>query len=644
MINALCKPNDRIIKIILYFIFASVFICYGIHLSVPLVIDEVGTLANTAFLAGDDWSLCVQSMDGFYYKYGVSVLYLPFYMLFKNTPHLMYKSMITLNMLIVSLVPVIAYHICRKHFKIASWKKAVLIASAGAGISSIWLYSLYLRSDAMLILLPWIVVLILLELSVCSHDKDKTYHIKSRLHINLLSFALAFSTTYAFMSHSRGIILLIATIITLLFMSITHKCHMVNYFVYLTSTFILLATDSVISSFFKNGVYRQFGTNHASLESFDFNAFERLFTMQGITGWFKLCIGWLFNVFTSTMGIIIIGIFAAIIIIFSVIKKNRYTKQETIFSIFSLLCFIGSFAMGTLFFFPYVYDLMTGVAVQRGDRLIYGRYMACTVTPLCLLAFYSLTNNNNIIKLKAKVLALLTYITVFFIFITKIGPILNAVPETNIRYFLSLTGYLNIENGETSAIFPDLSNALFKSGRASLAAFIIILIITCLKRTKLIYTSCIITIILSSINFNYVFTNVRYLRDTVVVENINYVTDYLNNISDIKEISNKYHTIFRCKNAYNIKLYQFELSGFDISNSNFIKNSNQDSFFIICKKNRIDTAVKECTAIYGEDSFYTIGDFNYAKANRDVIAIKGDSLANTLKDKGYHLKKYTIKK
>lgn len=633
MIKTFYRPNDRIIKVILYLIFASVSVYYGIHLSIPLVIDEVGTVANTAFLNGDDWSLCVQSMGGFYYKYGVSVLYLPFYLFLKNNPYFMYKAIMAFHMLIISIIPVIAYDICRKHLKINSRIKAILLSSASAGISSLWLYSLYCRSDAVLILFPWIIILLLLELSICDTSTQKTKW-------NILSFVLAFVTVYAFMSHSRGIILIIATLITLLSVTFICKRKIVNYKIYLWATGIMLVIDTVISWYFKNGVYKEYGTSHASIESMDFDAFMKLFTPKGIKTYLQLCTGWLFNLSASSMGLVIIGVFATVIIIFTGIKKQKSSNQELIFSIFSLLCLIGTFLMGSLFFFPNVYDLMTGAELCRGDRVIYGRYTIGAVSPLCFLALYYLTHKKKIITLKTKVLALFTYIAIFWIFITKISPLLNDVPQTNARYFLSLTGFLTIEEGKTSTTFPELTDALYKSGMAALIAFIIILLITCAKRVHVLYMSCVLTFTLSFINFDYVFTNVRYARDMVVLENTDYVTGYIRNMTDIEEIAQKYHTIFFCKNAYLLKVYQFELPAFDISSSEYIQNSGQDSFFIICRKGEINTAIDECATIYGDDNYYIIEDFDYDKANRDIIAVKGDGLAENLEEKGYRLKKY----
>ena len=111
---------DRDVKILIYAVFAITTVFFASTLSLPYVLDETGTVANTAFMAGDDWSFCVQTMGGFYYKYAFSALYYPIYIAFRSNPVYMYKAMISFNMLIMSFIPVISYHICRKHLKIES--------------------------------------------------------------------------------------------------------------------------------------------------------------------------------------------------------------------------------------------------------------------------------------------------------------------------------------------------------------------------------------------------------------------------------------------------------------------------------------------------------------------------------------------
>ena len=269
--KALSKLSDKNIKILLYVVFAIGSVLCAINLCVPGVLDEVGTLANTAFMAGDDWSKCVQSMGGFYYKYGQSVLYYPFYLLLRRQPYVMYPVLVSFQMLILSLTPVIAYHISRKYLKVESKLTALLISVAGTGISSIWLYAEYTRGDLMLIFLPWPLALILLKLSTLNKEDNKTQR-------NLLSILLAFVAVYAYSAHSRGIVLVIATALTVIFASLFLKKHLVNYLYYIPASAVFLAIDKVLSGIFKKGVFGQYQPKHANADSFDYETFMKIFT------------------------------------------------------------------------------------------------------------------------------------------------------------------------------------------------------------------------------------------------------------------------------------------------------------------------------------------------------------------------------
>lgn len=621
--------------LLIYAVFAAVSIFYGIHLTIPLVIDETGTVANTAFMAGDDWSICVQSMGGFYYKYGVSALYLPLYLIFRNNPFFMYKAIMALHMAIISFVPVIAYHICRKHLKVDSKIKSLLLAISGGGISSLWLYSLYSRSDVMLIFLPWLLALILLELADASKNGMK-------LKRNLLTLALAFVSVYAYMCHSRGIVLLIATVLAVIAATLIYKNTIVNYLIYVPATAVFLIIDKFLSAYIKSGVYGSYGTRHASMESFDFEAFMKIFTPEGFIIELKLCIGWMFNLFTSSMGLVIIGAMACVVILFLGLKKKNMLFSENMFSLFALLCLLGTFAMGALFFFPHIYELMIGVELDRADRMIYGRYTVGAVGPICLIALYTLTcKKDQLLKLKSKICAVGVYVLTLALFITKVSPSLENIPSTNVRYFLSISGFLNIVNNKTSAAFPDLTEALFKAGIASLIVMIIIVIFTSFKNKKILFSTCIIVFALSVVNFNHIFWTIRESRDEHVNNKAKDVICYIEDINCVDEISENYPAIYKHSSGYLTKSYQFALPKFNVGELVYIADTNQDNFMIICHKNKMKETIDRCTKDFGEDNYFLFNSFDYDNATRDVIIVKGDKLADLLTKNGNKLIKYT---
>lgn len=621
--------SDRAIMLFMYTVFAVFSVFCALHLSIPLVLDETGTMANTAFLAGDDWSICAQSMGGFYYKPGQAILYLPIYLIFRDNPFMMYKFLMVFNMLFISLIPVIAYYICRNYFKINSQIKAVLLAVSSGGLSSLWLYSIYSRSDMMLILLPWVLLLILLELLDAVDTSNRKKH-------GLLTLCLSFISVYAYMCHSRGLILLIATFLTVLAATFIYKKKIVNYLIYIPATTIFLIVDKIVSGYFKNGIYGVYGTRHASIESFDFEKFMKIFTAEGFVTEIKLCIGWIFNMVTSSMGLIIIAFVAALVIIYKYLKKEEGTVQENIFSLFSILCLLGSFALGALFFFPHVLDLTTGVDLIRSDRMLYGRYTVGAVGPMCLLALYTLTcKQEQMIKLRTKVISVGIYIVTLALFITKVAPLATNKPMTNLRYFISIAGFVNVRNNQTSAAFPDLTTALLKAGIAALIVMIIILVLTSVRKKKIVFSTCIIVVALSFINFNHMFYNYRNSRDDLVAEKTKNII--CNNIKGIDEISQKYPAVFKSNSGYAVKFYQFGLPKFNVGSLQYIKEYGYEDFLIICQKDNINKAINECSILYDDDNYYLFEDFDYKNARRDVLFVKGDDLANLLIKNGNKL-------
>lgn len=630
---SLANISDRKIKIIIYFIFAITTVVLGIQLSLPYVLDEVGTVANTAFMAGDDWSLCVQTMGGFYYKYGFSALYLPLYLIFKSNPVLMYKAMISLNMLIISFIPVISYHICRNYLNIKSKLQALLISVPAVGISSIWLYSAYSRCDVILIFLPWPILLLLLKLSSLEKSMKK----------NILSVLLAFITVYAYMTHTRGLVLIVAALLTIIIMSVLYKKHIVNYFLYLPATGIFLVVDKILASIVKQGVYGKYGTRHGSMEALDYETLGKLFTQNGIVIELKLCIGWLYNLFTSTMGLVIIGFIAAFIILYKNFKKRQENTGENILSIFSILCLMGTFAMGAIFFFPSAFELMNGFEIDRADRMVYGRYTVGAVGLLAIVALYSLIiKKDEIIRWKSKIVTLITYLAIFIPFIWKVSPHLDNIPQTDSRYFLSLTGLLKIENGKTTDAFPDLTSVFTKAGIISFIVLITILLLTSINQTRVLYSTCILIFLLSVINYSYVFINVRDNRDNVVYERVEYLVNYMNELCNKTDIDEEYPNFCYDKSGYLVKVYQYGLPKFNLGTLKYLGDRSQDSFFVLCGKKKIDIAIKNCNEYYGtKDTYYTLNDYDVTKSPMDVVIVKGDALADTLKSHGYALTKYT---
>ena len=141
---------------------------------------------------------------------------------------------------------------------------------------------------------------------------------------------LAFVTVYAYMTHTRGVVLIIAAFMTVVLISAVYKHKTVNYFIYVPVSGVLMVIDKFLAAFFKNGVYGIYGTRHGSIDVIDMETLGKLFTLKGMLIELKLVAGWLFNLFASTMGLVIIGFFAALIILFINFPYN-YTDNKLYF-------------------------------------------------------------------------------------------------------------------------------------------------------------------------------------------------------------------------------------------------------------------------------------------------------------------------
>ena len=660
--KVLSKFSDRSIKIFLYLFFALGTLISSINLCVPGVLDEVGTIANTAFLAGDDWSKCVQSMGGFYYKYGLSILLYPLYLIFQDSPYVLYPVFVAFQMLILSFIPVIAYHIARKYFKVESKLTALFLSLAGTGISSIWLYAEYTRGDVVLIFVPWLVMWILLKLSTLDDTQKKEK--------KLFSVLLAFTAVYAYAAHSRGIVTVLAATFTLIFISLFAKRHLVNYLWYFPSLGLFMVIDKIISSLIEKGVFGKYEPKHSTLDSFNISIFMKLFSKNGIIIYTKTMIGWFLNLEASTLGLIIVGLIATVFITLRLIrKKSTFTVQEDTGSFFILMLFLGSFFMGSLFFFPYAYELFMGITVSRADRIVFGRYTVSTVGPMCFYTLYILVaKKDEIIRWKSRIFSIVSFAAIIAFFGKWVGPFLDNVEMTDSRYFLSLTTFLKINNAETTASFPELNRTLVMTALIAFAIFVVIMILSGINQRSTLLGICALTFIVSLVNYYVVFVNVRNVRDDSYYAKNHTVIEFINELNEKTDISKDYPCIYIAQEkrgtvngeridsyyvgdethpftiANNPKHYQFSLTEFDLSHLKYIlDDSNQSAYLVIVHRSAIQKSIDWINTLSADrnlptdDVYYTFDTFDYENAPRDVVYVKGTKLKQYLESKGCKL-------
>ena len=109
--------QDRICMISLFAVMLVLMGVPALCLSTNTAVDEMGTLANAALLSGRNWGTGVLSNGGFYYRYGMALVWcIPFFLLKKGVQ--IYKAVSLINALLMSVTPVISYYIARRYLKI----------------------------------------------------------------------------------------------------------------------------------------------------------------------------------------------------------------------------------------------------------------------------------------------------------------------------------------------------------------------------------------------------------------------------------------------------------------------------------------------------------------------------------------------
>ena len=177
--------QDRICMISLFAVMLVLMGVPALCLSTNTVVDELGTLTNTALLTGRNWGTGILSNGGYYYRYGMAFVWLLPFLIFKD-PIIVYKAASFVNALFMATTPVMAYYIGRRYLKLEKEKDAALLAAGSAIISSVMFQAIYLRGDMMLIVLNWVCALFILNAMYAKTKKERqiyTILLLSLIHI-----------------------------------------------------------------------------------------------------------------------------------------------------------------------------------------------------------------------------------------------------------------------------------------------------------------------------------------------------------------------------------------------------------------------------------------------------------------------------
>lgn len=424
--NRIEKIEDWKIKLSL---FVFVFLSEGWMIflrKLPISNDEVYSISGASFFAGYNWSEYMQFKK--FYNFGYTMLMAPLYKIFED-PITIYRGMLLCNVLLHAITLMIVYHIIRKYFQC---EKAISIAISIISTCNAFVlfFKGFIYNEMPLMLVVWLILLFLLELS----------QVKGRKRI-ILSALLGVIAAYAYIIHSRCIIIYVTMfILVVLFLIIYRKLLiepisftvLFGSFYYLEKNLIdyvqrelyLIGTDVVIQNSVKHvmtGTWRYRALT--SLEGIaDFIA--RIFTLSGAL---TIEMGGLFTIVT-------------VIALYYFVKRfTKWRKGEEAFSTFIvfLFSFVSLFGMIAAI-------ALTGASNGKMRFIAYSRYFMPFIGPFILYGLVILKKYHKM-NLKWFVIwtAILTII-VGCVYLFYALPILDGESlkvVTSYYYFMAFTRY-----------------------------------------------------------------------------------------------------------------------------------------------------------------------------------------------------------
>lgn len=603
-----------------------VLIAMACQLTVPVISDETTTMANAAWLGGYDWHLMVTSLGGLYYRFGQALLTVPFFT-FLDDPDMIYRlSMILQALIQVSMIPVV-YMICMRHLSVKSEKLAALMGAAVCLVPSIALYVFYYRGDFLLSVLPWYVLLSFLEAMRAAKEGK-------RLRRILWTITAVFFATYSYTAHTRGIIVLIALLMTAIAVRIFLKQKSLSWTVLIGIGVVCFAVDSCTGQMLKDALYSMSGLNANAIESTDMKSYFSIFSYDMIKDLFMLSLSWLHTLIVSGHGFVLIGTVASgMILLKTLIHRNGdATDNEFVLVLFCLLVFFGYYAVGALFFKGTYLAFATGALTKRVDRLLYDRYAICGAGMVVFVALYTLCIRRDWLKWKSKAFCIISALGVFFIWFQKILP-LAAKYKGYLYNTIILNTFQKIKAPEKIMWGQKYGReALLAISFLGIGLMIAILAISFIKKKWMPYLLLGVVLFSDLILIQVNYVKVRKATNDYTVEATADVVDFMQEFEE--KITAEYPYVLKGKlSGIKIQFYQSQLMNYQMFGKEQEEELGFDDYFIISAHDDIDLT-------WYEDDYYLFEDFDYENAEYDIVYVKGENLMKRLEQLGYEMIKY----
>lgn len=223
--------GDRGVMFILFAFSVVVNSLLTVSISLPSVFpDEISVAGIAAFYSGNDWSGLMQQIGGDC-GYIQALLYAPLFLVLKNS-YALYKAMLVVNGILVSFIPLIAYHLAAK-FGVMRVRFKLLMALCCGMYFSYLTSSKFIWNEAVTSLFGWLLVLCMFS----AWDRKNRY---TRFTMSLLA---GFLCAVSYAADKKMLAVVLALVLTVLLSKLVFKEKIVNLPVFFISLIVSFGTE-----------------------------------------------------------------------------------------------------------------------------------------------------------------------------------------------------------------------------------------------------------------------------------------------------------------------------------------------------------------------------------------------------------------
>lgn len=344
------KDTFAIIEILLFSFVILAIGLYPINNLFGMItgVDEFGYICNAKYLLGDNGWKELSGILG-YYSYGYSLILMPLILVIKD-PTMLFRGIVIVNVCMIEASFLLSVKVVCRRYRNMSKKIIVFVCFIANMYVANFVYSKYIFTEMLIILLFWVLLLILQPL--CEKYSGKRM------------ICLAIVSAFLFYVHQRTLAVLCGLIVTLVIITLKKEIPVKGLVFYLLTIMGMILVGNIVKNLIVNNVY----VNNDNMGQNDFSGqLSRLKYIFKLDNVVNLILGSFSKFYYFLISTVYVGGMAIVKLGKNCVRtmKNKESVRENYVDIFIIVTFI--FSMGIQ-----VYFLMVP---NRYDLVIYGRYI-----------------------------------------------------------------------------------------------------------------------------------------------------------------------------------------------------------------------------------------------------------------------------